>query len=94
MESGSQRLTRRETEPQVSDVAWSKDGKYLASASDDKTIKLWSVLRAHEHQVDTLINTFEGHTSYVMCVDFNHKGNILVSGSHDETVRTLTQYRA
>ena len=27
----------------ISDIAWASDGEYLASASDDKTIKLWSI---------------------------------------------------
>jgi WD40 repeat protein len=27
----------------ISDIAWSCDGDYLASASDDKTIILWSL---------------------------------------------------
>ena len=27
----------------VSDIAWSTDGEYLASASDDKTIIVWSL---------------------------------------------------
>ena len=27
----------------VSDIAWSSDGEYLASASDDKTIIVWSL---------------------------------------------------
>jgi len=25
----------------ISDVAWSQDSKYIVSASDDKTLKLW-----------------------------------------------------
>lgn len=27
----------------VNDIAWSSDGEFLASASDDKTVILWSV---------------------------------------------------
>ncbi len=27
----------------ISDIAWSQDGEYIASASDDKTIWIWSV---------------------------------------------------
>lgn len=27
----------------ISDVAWSHDSRYLVSASDDKTLRLWEV---------------------------------------------------
>ncbi len=31
----------------ISDVAWSSDSRYVCSASDDKTIKIWDVTTVH-----------------------------------------------
>jgi COMPASS component SWD3 len=55
----------------------------LASASDDKTILLWSPLSS-----DTPIapSPLTGHSNYVYSLAFSPKGNMLVSGSYDEAV--------
>lgn len=33
------------------------------------------------------LKTLQGHTNYIMCVNFNPQSNLIVSGSFDETVR-------
>ncbi|KAI0462942.1 hypothetical protein LJB42_003746 [Komagataella kurtzmanii] len=65
----------------VSDLSWSDDGRYLASASDDTTVKIWSI------ESFKCVKTLVGHTYHVNCVKFNHKGNLLISGSSDEAIR-------
>ncbi|GMH10342.1 hypothetical protein Nepgr_012183 [Nepenthes gracilis] len=65
----------------ISDLAFSSDSRYLSTASDDNTVRIWDVATGQ------LIKTLHGHTNYVFCVNFNPQSNMIVSGSFDETVR-------
>ena len=62
-------------------VAFSPDGKTLASCSRDNTILLWDVESGEQKRL--LI----GHADWIRSVAFSPDGNILASGSVDNTVR-------
>lgn len=64
----------------VYSVAFSPDGKTIASGSWDKTIKLWEV------STGKLIKTLTGHNSYVHSVAFSPDGKSIASGSGDKTI--------
>lgn len=65
----------------VASVSFRPDGKRLASASFDKSVRLWNM---STHQVE---RTLTGHSDFVYSVAFGPKGNWLVSASKDRTVR-------
>ncbi len=61
----------------INRIAWSPDGRYLASPSDDNTIRIWDVSEGK------CISILEGHISRVNSVAWSPNGNSLVSGSDD-----------
>jgi WD40 repeat protein len=64
-------------------VVFSPDQRMVASASADKTIKLWEVA------TKKLRVTLQGHTEAVLAVAFSPDGKTLASASEDSTIKWL-----
>src|SRR5262249_20992953 len=64
----------------VRDVIFSPDGSRVATASMDRTVKLWDTATGQD------VLTLRGHTAGVGCVAFTPDGMRLVSGSEEALV--------
>jgi WD40 repeat protein len=62
-------------------VAFSPNGRYVATGSVDQTLRIWAVETATE------LRRFEAHTASVNAVAFAADGRTIASGSSDTTLR-------
>ncbi len=65
----------------VNSVAWSSDGKRIASGSNDKTVQVWDASTGNP------LLTYKGHTGPVNSVAWSSDGKRIASGSADKTVQ-------
>jgi WD40 repeat protein len=65
----------------VFNATYSPDGKYVATAGKDRTVRLWDALTGRE------LVQCKGHSNDVYRVVFSPNGRILASASDDQTVR-------
>ena len=65
----------------VSSAAFSSDGKFIVTASNDGTARVWDALSGHE------IRALKGHGGQVTSAAFSSDGKFIVTASNDNTVR-------
>ena len=66
----------------INDIKFSPDDRYLASASEDGTVKIWK-MNGEEYA------TFRGHKTSVTNLAFSPREPILASASEDQTIKLL-----
>ena len=65
----------------VNSVSFSRDGEYVVSGSNDKSVKIWS------SESGEVVRTLNGHTENIFSVSFSPDGKYVVSGSRDKSVK-------
>src|SRR5262249_54339446 len=66
---------------EINDVAFSPDGKIMATASRDRTVKLWDLENGHE------LRTYYGHGDSIRRVIFSNDGRMIASAGAERDIR-------
>lgn len=62
-------------------LAYSPDGKYLATGSDDRSVKIWDLDSGHE------LRQFLGHGDAVRTLAYSHDGKLIASAGGDDYIK-------
>jgi WD40 repeat protein len=81
--TGQELTTINAHKEEVMALAFSPDGKTLASASQDKTVKLWNLSGNNLKEMATL----GGYRSWVNALSFSPDGKLLATASSDNQVK-------
>src|SRR5262249_27023313 len=71
----------------VRGLAFSPDSRWLLSASEDYSLKLWEVASGRS------LADFHGHQSFTSCVAFSPDGRLVASGGQDQAVKLWSARR-
>jgi WD40 repeat protein len=84
LETGQWQRTISAHSSPVLSLAFNAEGRWLASGSQNKTIKLWDLDKAEEQPLYVIGNA---HLSQVLSLAINSQQQILVSGGADRTIK-------
>src|SRR5262249_26698842 len=71
---------------QISSIAFTADGQFLASGSWDNDVKLWSVSSTGHQWSLAELRTLVGHDDAVLSLAFSPDGKLLASGGWDNRI--------